>query len=519
MRQKEKLCEMLDSQIPTEGGIFLRSATLYRASGLLELQFVVKQNVTAKLKEELEHSLQTILGANVSRIRFDVKRCYFDDQVLKERIRGYFVNRHPAVGACIDFAAMQVEESGQGAYRICLPVDEVTKKYITDRRLDFEIAELLYGEFFTEFALETDFRQVLPDAIPVELPEVTGPIRVENQRRIYCQNIEPIVGKPIEEPAYYIIDMERPLKNAVLCGRVTEKRYRLTKTEKHMFTFRLEDFTGSIYAMAFANSEDKLERLNALEEGAELLVSGELIEREQGGGLSYFVRNICTCRLPENFVPAPMPSRPAPADYTVVFPQPLERTNQEFLFAEEQTGMCDPLLEHTYVVFDTETTGLNYDLDKIIEIAAVKVVGGKLVESFTTLINPERSVPEAAQKVNNITDEMLYGKPLFKDVLPDFYKFTRGCQLVAHNIDFDIKFVQYAAKKEGYFFENPLNDTMLLSRELLKGLANHRQETVAEYFGVETGQKHRALDDTIACDEIFVKLMNIKYLKMEEQAG
>ena len=57
MRQKEKLCEMLDSQIPTEGGIFLRSATLYRASGLLELQFVVKQNVTAKLKEELEHSL------------------------------------------------------------------------------------------------------------------------------------------------------------------------------------------------------------------------------------------------------------------------------------------------------------------------------------------------------------------------------------------------------------------------------------------------------------------------------
>ena len=159
--------------------------------------------------------------------------------------------------------------------------------------------------------------------------------------------------------------------------------------------------------------------------------------------------------------------------------------------------MCDPLLEHTYVVFDTETTGLNYDLDKIIEIAAVKVVGGKLVESFTTLINPERSVPEAAQKVNNITDEMLYGKPLFKD----------------------IKFVQYAAKKEGYFFENPLNDTMLLSRELLKGLANHRQETVAEYFGVETGQKHRALDDTIACAEIFVKLMNIKYLKMEEQAG
>lgn len=516
MRQKEKLCEMLDSQIPTEGGIFLRSATLYRSAAALDLQFVVKQSVTAKLKAEIEHCLNTILGGYVDRIRFDVKRAYFDDEVLKDRIRQYFIDRHPAVGACIDFSAMEVSEGEE--YTIRLPADEVTRKYISDRRLDRELSDLLYAEFFTEFRLLTEYRQVLPEEIAPDVPQGSGPIRTENQRRIYCQSIEPVVGKAIEEPAYYIIDMERPLKNAVLCGKIIEKRYRLTKSEKHMFSFKLEDFTGTIYAMAFANGEDKLEKLNALEEGQEILVSGELIEREQGGGLSYFVRNICTCKLPEDFVPAPMPSKPAPAEYSLVFPEPLERTNQEFLFAEHQSAVCEPLMENTYVVFDTETTGLNYDLDKIIEIAAVKVVNGKLVESFTTLINPECSVPEAAQKINNITDEMLYGKPLFKDVLPDFFKFTRGCQLVAHNIEFDIKFVQYAAKKEGYFFENKLNDTMLLSRELLKGLANHRQETVAAYFGVETGQKHRALDDTIACAEIFVKLMNMKYLE-KEQAG
>ena len=96
---------------------------------------------------------------------------------------------------------------------------------------------------------------------------------------------------------------------------------------------------------------------------------------------------------------------PVPKRYTRVFPEPYVETTQENLFGGFKEIENEYLLSNDFVVFDLETTGVNYNTDKIIEIGAVKIVQGRMVETFGTLINPERKIPPDATKVNNITDE------------------------------------------------------------------------------------------------------------------
>jgi len=220
------------------------------------------------------------------------------------------------------------------------------------------------------------------------------------------------------------------------------------------------------------------------------------------------VRAVTLCELPKDFKPAPLPEVPPSESYTKIFPQKLELAVQQDLFAAPERSPSKFFEGREFVAFDLETTGTNYDLDAIVEIAAVRIVDGKPQESFHTLVNPGRPIPAAATNVNNITDDMVADAPAFSEVVSDFYKFAHGTELVAHNIDFDIKFMRFAAKPYGYTFENRLHDTLSLARQKLKGLSNYKLETVAAHFGVDPGDKHRALSDTLTCAEVFMRIHN-----------
>lgn len=166
-------------------------------------------------------------------------------------------------------------------------------------------------------------------------------------------------------------------------------------------------------------------------------------------------------------------------------------------------------LDGDFVVFDIETTGLHSDRDKITEVGAVKVSGGKVVDTFSTFVNPEIPIPANITKLTGITDEMVQDAPKIDTVLKDFMEFSKGCVLVAHNASFDVGFIKHNARLLDVKVENPVLDTLQLSRRMFPQLKRHKLNVVAEHLGVKLENHHRAVDDSMATAEIFIKCIEI----------
>lgn len=166
--------------------------------------------------------------------------------------------------------------------------------------------------------------------------------------------------------------------------------------------------------------------------------------------------------------------------------------------------------DESYVVFDLETTGLKPESEMITEIGAVKLVNGRVVDTFSQLINPQRSIPPSITELTGITDEMVSDKPVIEDVLPKFKEFCRGCILAAHNAKFDTSFLNFQLKKHALDFKYKVVDTLELSRSLFPEEMVHKLDVVAKRLGVSLDNHHRAVDDAKACCDILIKLMEIK---------
>lgn len=160
--------------------------------------------------------------------------------------------------------------------------------------------------------------------------------------------------------------------------------------------------------------------------------------------------------------------------------------------------------EGVFVAFDTETTGLKPDECKVVEIGAIKFDRDGIISRFSLLINPECPMPEEARKVNNITDEMLEGKPVFKDVAKDFLRFIENTILVAHNASFDIAFINAELKKcKIAKLNNKVIDTLIFSREVFPRLESYKLQELAKRFEIVAFEAHRAEDDARVCMELF----------------
>ncbi len=161
-----------------------------------------------------------------------------------------------------------------------------------------------------------------------------------------------------------------------------------------------------------------------------------------------------------------------------------------------------------YVVFDLETTGISVTKDRVVEISAVKVHGGKPTEEFTSLVNPGMHIPHEASRVNHITDDMVKDAPEFCGVLKEFDCFIGDMVLVGHNIHtFDLKFLYRDAQKfYGKVLSNDYIDTLKLSRDCLPQLPHYRLEDLAKYYHIPAEGAHRALNDCRVNQRVFESL-------------
>lgn len=164
-----------------------------------------------------------------------------------------------------------------------------------------------------------------------------------------------------------------------------------------------------------------------------------------------------------------------------------------------------------YIAFDIETTGLNRTNDRIIEIGAVLYQNGQISNKYGTLIHSVNHIPQSASRVNHITDEMLLNAPSEEQAYLEIIDFMKNAisgdvPLVAHNASFDISFLKNTLERLGYNGNLKYIDTLTLSKKELD-LCNYKQQTVADFFGIDNKNAHRALDDAETCGMIFAKLL------------
>ena len=166
------------------------------------------------------------------------------------------------------------------------------------------------------------------------------------------------------------------------------------------------------------------------------------------------------------------------------------------------------LADDTYIVFDVETTGLSAVYDTIIELAAVKVQNGEIVDRFESFANPHRRLSATIIDLTGITDDMVENAPEVDDVLRKFHAWIGDAILVAHNASFDMGFLNTGCKKIGIGkLPNPVIDTLELGRLLFPDMKNHRLNTLAKKLDVELTQHHRAIYDAEATGYILIKML------------
>jgi DNA polymerase III epsilon subunit family exonuclease len=183
-----------------------------------------------------------------------------------------------------------------------------------------------------------------------------------------------------------------------------------------------------------------------------------------------------------------------------------------------------------FVVIDIETTGLKTNSDKIIEVSAVRYEFFKPKEVFTTLLDPQKPIPQEASKINGITDSMVQGKPTFKSIIPALEEFIGASDLLGQNIMFDLKFLYHY----GYDFtknKRKYYDTLDIAKSKLKKFDERKYErnpdheydvddyklgTLCEYYGVEQIDAHRALGDCYATAQVFEAMLKNEYELISE---
>lgn len=375
-------------------------------------------------------------------------------------------------------------------------------------------------------------------------------------------NADIIFGKNFGESTISINKITAEDGKVAILGEIFRVESREIRSGKTLFIFDVTDLTNSITVKFFANPDKAQETKNQLKEGLMVKIRGEVQYDKYTKEIAMFSSDIikikkvikkdtAEVKRVELHLHTQMSSMDAvnsvkemvkrAADYghTAIaitdhgvvqsFPDAMEASKKnkvKILYGVECYLLDDDVpvvyggkehsLDDTFVVFDIETTGLYADRDKITEIGAVKVKAGKIVDKFSTFVNPEIPIPYKIVELTGITDDMVKGAPKVREALLDFLEFANESVLVAHNATFDMGFIRKFAKANGCKIEHPVLDTLQLSRRLLPELKKHKLNLVAKHLGIELINHHRAVDDSSATSEIMLKFFEMLKAKGAE---
>ncbi len=469
----------------------------------IEYNFICDEVVSVELQNTIVDFCSENTPEVFSSVNVKIKKIVGDKELVSERIYRIISENNPSLTFDFNKTDIEVETFGKEIhYTLNMIPSSVAycKKNGTLFKINKQLERFFCDDFVGKLSEKSPTLSTELNATTVSLES----LQTVQKRLITVSDVVVIDDYEKPEIAVYIADAI-DIGEVTLCGRITSIKEKTASNGKPFYIFDFEDGTGKTGGIYFTK-KTTVEKIKALKEGDSIIIRGKIDNYKDKTSLT--INKINLCKLPENFVPEERKGKCVPLEYRLIKPQPAESIKETTLFTkEEKLPKC--LTENTFVVFDIETTGTE-STDEITEIGAVKIVNGKVCESFQTLVKPNKEISQFITDLTGIDNEMVKDAPSIKDVIPDFFKFTFGSILVGQNIlDFDIKFIRRAAEPLDYRFDNKIIDTLILAREVLPTLKNHKLNTLADHFGVVFSH-HRALSDSFATAEVFTELVKIK---------
>ncbi len=494
----DNLIETLKNFNPSLGDLRLNSAE-YK-SGTVKINLISDVTISSEDVEFIRASIEKELSC--VKVEICVKKSIADAEIAKRAIFDYIQEHCFSVAHALDLNSVNVISGGKKIKYEITGLDSVCN-YLQRTSVLEQAKECLERNYCNEF--DGEIRILAEDTekpVYEDLSVSENDIEDLKVRTVKMVDVQKFSDDEFYDIATYIADGENILGKCYFAGTVIEKEERQSKKGNKYYRITLDDKSGKISGSYFTTDKLKLQKLEKLDVGSVVIVRGEM--EEFNGRPSFLIKGFHFCEFPIGYKPERRPSKKPPEKYSCVFPEKCEISTQQDFFTEEKE-LPETLKNKEYVVVDIETTGTDVTSDKITEIGAVRIVNGVIVESFQTLIDPEVKLSQKIIELTGITDEMLVGKPKIHEVYPDFIKFLGDSVFVAHNADFDYRFLRNAGKDLGYYLENDYLDTLIISRKLLPGLPNHKLNTVCGYFNIEF-RHHRALSDAFATAEALIKL-------------
>lgn len=402
---------------------------------------------------------------------------------------------------------------------------------------------------------------------PAEPKKKEFPKREFQKKEFYrspkrSDNPDVLYGRDFEDEAIPLSDVVGEMGEITIRGKILKLETREIRNEKTIVMFAITDFTDTIMVKMFTRNEQLPEILAGIKKGAFLKIKGVTTIDKFDGELT--IGSVVGIRKISDFTTTRKDTSPekrvelhchtkmsdmdgvseaqalvarahdwghqaiAITDHGVVqaFPDAnhyVERLDKEDPFKiiyGVEAYLVDDLteiavneqgqtLDDTFVVFDIETTGFSAAEDRIIEIGAVKITDGAIVDRFSTFVNPEIPIPFEIQQLTHITDDMVLEAPKIEEALPAFLDFVGEFALVAHNAGFDVGFIEQNCVRLGRSRTFTSVDTVGLARVLLPTLSKYKLNIVAKALNISLENHHRAVDDAAATAEIYVKFIEM----------
>ena len=387
-------------------------------------------------------------------------------------------------------------------------------------------------------------------------PEVKSEKKGEFRKK-YDSNPDVIYGRDFDDETIEIEKIDGPIGEVAIRGKILSLDTREIRNEKTIVIFSITDFTDTIVVKLFARNDDLDDILDGISPGKFIKLKGVPNIDKFDGDLT--IGSIAGVKKIPDFTSIRMDNSVekrvelhchtkmsdmdgvsdvkdivkramkwghkaiAITDHGDVqaFPEANHAVDDKFkviygveAYLVDDTkdivfNSHDQSIECDCVVFDLETTGFSPEKNKIIEIGAVKVSEGKIVDKFSTFVNPQVPIPFRIEELTSIRDDMVIDAPLIEQVLPEFMEFCKDCVMVAHNADFDMSFIKRNCELLGIECNPTIIDTVALARVLLPQLNRFKLDTVAKALNISLDHHHRAVDDAGCTAEIFVKFIQM----------
>ncbi len=500
---------LLNNEMRDNEKIFKLSKAILNDNDELVIQLLVNSDdydnlLNDELKDRVENVVKTLIPEGIN-FNIVYRKTETTERYVMQNVHEFFINESDLIYGRIKTAKIEIEIN-YGTVLVKMGVTPDMFGYLVECNYNVKLAD--YLETFLMEEVEVEFYRI-EDKREHGLRKVRSASTVRPSERIVDAKINVnYYGMVSRKPVYIIDAIKKERESISICGLVSDVKELKSKAGKTFFKASVDDTTGKVDFLCFPRFPAHIEAIKTyLLENTEVCVEGELKMDERSGNYVMFARRLAQCQIDYASISTEIIYNEAPEFYSKVFPESYVETEQAVLFNNEVD--LPELLKGKIVVFDLETTGLSAQNGKIIEIGAVSMVDGVIMETFSTLIDPECHIPEDATAVNNIHDEDVLGAPYFKDVVGDFYLFCKDATLCGHNVGFDIGFLTYHAKKEFYNFDNPLIDTLALAQRLLKRSTRNKLGDLCKEFDIELTNAHRALFDTIATAKVLKKLAYI----------